>query len=88
MFKIVRPLDWVFDEEDNVTHADPEGMLLSYYISPADLEESQYQLVYIKENGEFEEHSQLFVDLKAAKSFANEHYQKQVALNIIPEYLH
>lgn len=84
MSKIIRPLIWNHCELDNIVHADPEGMRWSYYIKP---EQNKFQLAYIEENGDFNEHGVDFDSLESAKEVATSHYHQQVSANILPEFL-
>lgn len=73
-----KELDWQ-NRDDDVVHADPIGLLKSYYIYPPNTENNssnQFELVLINDNGNFnEEENTKHNSLKDAKSKAQQHYE-------------
>jgi hypothetical protein len=73
-----KQLDWQI-RDDDVVHADPIGLITAYYIYPPKTENnssSQFELVLIQENGDFdEEETTRHNTLNTAKSKAQQHYE-------------
>lgn len=81
--KIIKPLIWQTRQEDQVVHADPQGMKWSYYIEPqSDKNVGKYQLALIDDHGKFDEWDTSFENLEDAKLVAFEHYKKQILANL------
>lgn len=73
-----KKLDWQI-RDDDVVHADPEGLLKSYYIYPPKTENNpstQFELALIQDNGNFdEEETTRHNSLDEAKNKAQQHYE-------------
>lgn len=80
-----KKLEWQ-NRDDDVVHADPIGLLKSYYIYPPKTENNssnQFELVLINDNGDFdEEETTRHNSLEEAKNKAQQHYE-QTLLNHI-----
>lgn len=83
----IRDLNWVQRVDDNVIHADPEGLIKSYYIYPPHTQNNQsnhFELALISDKGEFsDQNTSTHSNLENAKSYAQQHYENIVSKHII-----
>jgi hypothetical protein len=81
----VKQLDWK-NREDAVVHADPEGLVKSYYIYPPQIHDNdtnKFLLVHISDSGYvYNDETTTHDDLTQAQNKAQQHYEKLVNVHI------